>query len=107
MRSYADSVAMQDRTDIDRVFIKDVTETERIDEGNPRFYLNVIFEKRNERNPPLEKAIVLKNSNALWNVIAGSLKLKFYAWRGGDDIVIKLLAIRDFGAKSSTPRDLK
>ncbi|QXY86485.1 hypothetical protein GZ064_00045 [Wolbachia endosymbiont of Diaphorina citri] len=102
-RIYADSVAMQDRTDIDRVFIKDITEAERIDEGNPRFYLNVICEKPNEKNSPLEKAIVFKNSNALWSVIAGSLKLKFYAWRGGDDLVVKLIAIRDFGAKSSTP----
>ena len=100
VRSYADSVAMQDRTDIDRVFIKDVTEAERIDEGNPRFYLNVICEKFSE---PLEKAIVFKHSNALWNAISGKFKLKFYAWRGGEDFVIKLLAIRDFGAKSSTP----
>lgn len=103
VRSYADSVAMQDRTDIDRVFIKDVTEAERINEGNPRFYLNVICEKANEKNSPLEKAIVFKHSNALWNAISGKFKLKFYAWRGGDDIVVKLLAIRDFGAKSSTP----
>ncbi|WP_341816007.1 hypothetical protein [Wolbachia endosymbiont (group B) of Idaea biselata] len=103
LRSYADSMPIQDRTDIDRVFIKDITEAERIDEGNPRFYLNVICEKPNERNPPLEKAIVFKNSNALWSVVSQSLKLKFYAWRGGDDIVVKLLAIRDFGAKSSTP----
>ncbi|WP_353281206.1 hypothetical protein [Wolbachia endosymbiont (group B) of Horisme vitalbata] len=93
VRSYADSVPIQDRTDIDRVFIKDITEAERIDEGNPRFYLNVICEKPNEKNPPLEKAIVFKNSNALWSVISQSLKLKFYAWRGGDDIVVKLLAI--------------
>lgn len=83
MRTYADSVAMQDRTDVDRVFIKDITEAERIDEGNPRFYLNVICEKPNEKNSPLEKAIVFKNSNALWSVVAESLKLKFYAWRGG------------------------
>ncbi|WP_143689483.1 hypothetical protein [Wolbachia endosymbiont of Nilaparvata lugens] len=102
-RIYADSVAMQDRTDVDRVFIKDITEAERIDEGNPRFYLNVICEKPNEKNSPLEKAIVFKNSNALWSVVAESLKLKFYAWKGGDDIVVKLVAIRDFGAKSSTP----
>ncbi|MFP3023456.1 MAG: hypothetical protein ACEY3K_11375, partial [Wolbachia sp.] len=102
-RIYADSVAMQDRTDVDRVFIKDITEAERIDEGNPRFYLNVICEKPNEKNSPLEKAIVFKNSNALWSVISQSLKLKFYAWRGGDDLVVKLVAIRDFGAKSSTP----
>lgn len=103
VRTYADSVAMQDRTDIDRVFIKDVTEAERIDEGNPRFYLNVICEKANKKNSPLEKAIIFKHSNALWNAISGTFLLKFYAWRGGDDIVVKLLAIRDFGAKSSTP----
>uniref|UniRef100_A0A3B0IVV8 Uncharacterized protein n=1 Tax=Wolbachia endosymbiont of Aleurodicus dispersus TaxID=1288877 RepID=A0A3B0IVV8_9RICK len=103
MRTYADSVAMQDRTDVDRIFIKDITEAERIDEGNPRFYLNVICEKFSEKNPPLEKAIVFKHSNALWNAISGKFKLKFYAWRGGDDIVVNLVAIRDFGAKSSTP----
>lgn len=107
VRSYADSVAMQDRTDVDRVFIKDVTEAERIDEGNPRFYLNVICEKANEKNPPLEKAIVFKHSNALWNAISGTFLLKFYAWRGGDDIVVNLIAIRDFGAKSSTPPQAK
>ncbi|RDD34968.1 hypothetical protein Wcon_00931 [Wolbachia endosymbiont of Cylisticus convexus] len=103
VRSYADSVPIQDRTDIDRVFIKDITEAERISEGNPRFYLNVICEKSNEKNSPLEKAIVFKHSNALWNAISGTFKLKFYAWRGGDDIIINLVAIRNFGAKSSTP----
>lgn len=103
VRTYADSVAMQDRTDVDRIFIKDITEAERINEGNPRFYLNVICEKSNEKNSPLEKAIVFKHSNALWNAISGTFKLKFYAWRGGENFVIKLIAIRDFGAKSSTP----
>ncbi|WP_264337315.1 hypothetical protein [Wolbachia endosymbiont (group B) of Dolichovespula media] len=102
-RIYADSVAMQDRTDIDRVFIKDITEAERISEGNPRFYLNVICEKFSEKNPPLEKAIVFKHSNALWSAISGTFRLKFYAWKGGDNLVVKLIAVRDFGAKSSTP----
>ncbi|WP_353280247.1 hypothetical protein [Wolbachia endosymbiont (group B) of Silvanus unidentatus] len=103
VRTYADSVAMQDRTDVDRVFIKDITEAERINEGNPRFYLNVICEKPNEKNSPLEKAIVFKHSNALWNAISGTFRLKFYAWKGGDNLVVKLIAVRDFGAKSSTP----
>ncbi|OAL99158.1 hypothetical protein [Wolbachia endosymbiont of Dactylopius coccus] len=103
LKSYADSVPIQDKTDVDRIFIKDITEAERIDEGNPRFYLNVICEKSSETTPPLEKAIVFKHSNALWNAIVGKFKLKFYAWKGGDDIVVNLLAIRDFGSKSSTP----
>lgn len=40
IRNYADSVPRQDRTDVDRIFIKEITESERIPEGNPRFYLN-------------------------------------------------------------------
>ncbi|GFQ68395.1 uncharacterized protein TNCT_97761 [Trichonephila clavata] len=100
VRTYADS---QDRTDVDRIFIKDITEAERINEGNPRFYLNVICEKFSETTPPLQKAVVFKHSNALWNAVSGTFKLKFYAWKGGDNIVVDLLAIRDFGSKSSTP----
>ncbi|GFQ82730.1 uncharacterized protein TNCT_725251 [Trichonephila clavata] len=102
LRSYADSVPIQDRTDVDRIFIKDITEAERIGEGNPRFYLNVICEKSSETTPPLQKAVTFRSSNVLWGTNARAW-LKFYAWRGGDDIVVNLQAIRDFGAKSSTP----
>ncbi|MDE5064309.1 hypothetical protein [Wolbachia endosymbiont of Drosophila tristis] len=102
LRSYADSVPIQDRTDVDRIFIKDITEAERIDKGNPRFYLNVICEKPSETTPPLQKAVTFRSSNVLWGTDARAW-LKFYAWRGGDDIVVNLLAIRDFGSKSSTP----
>ncbi|WP_264338223.1 hypothetical protein [Wolbachia endosymbiont (group A) of Cheilosia soror] len=102
LRSYADSVPIQDRTDVDRIFIKDITEAERIDEGNPRFYLNVICEKPSETTPPLQKAVTFRSSNVLWGTNARAW-LKFYAWKGGDDIVVNLLAIRDFGSKSSTP----
>ncbi|QVU16164.1 MULTISPECIES: hypothetical protein [unclassified Wolbachia] len=102
LRSHADSVPIQDRTDVDRIFIKDITEAERIDEGNPRFYLNVICEKPSETTPPLQKAVTFRSSNVLWGTDARAW-LKFYAWRGGDDIVVNLLAIRDFGSKSSTP----
>ncbi|WP_250295555.1 hypothetical protein [Wolbachia endosymbiont of Oedothorax gibbosus] len=102
LRSYADSVPIQDRTDVDRIFIKDITEAERIGEGNPRFYLNVICEKPSETTPPLQKAVTFRSSNVLWGTNARAW-MKFYAWRGGDDIVVNLQAIRDFGSKSSTP----
>ncbi len=102
LRSYGDSVAIQDRTDVDRIFIKDITEAERIGEGNPRFYLNVICEKSSETTPPLQKAVTFRSSNALWGTNARAW-LKFYAWGGGDDILVNVQAIRDFGSKSSTP----
>ncbi|WP_341816696.1 hypothetical protein [Wolbachia endosymbiont (group A) of Agelastica alni] len=97
LRPYADS---QDRTDVDRIFIKEINEAEKISEGNPRFYLNVICEKFSEIAPPLQKIIAFKSSNVLWGANT-SVQLKFYAWKSGDDIPVTVSVIRNFGSKSS------
>ncbi|WP_395463562.1 hypothetical protein [Wolbachia endosymbiont of Cantharis cryptica] len=97
LRPYADSVPIQNRTDVDRIFIKEINEAEKISEGNPRFYLNVICEKF---SAPLQKIIAFKSSNVLWGA-ATSVQLKFYAWKSGDDIPVTVSVVRNFGSKSS------
>ncbi|UVW84520.1 hypothetical protein [Wolbachia endosymbiont of Aedes albopictus] len=101
LRSYADSVPVEDRVDIDRVFIKEISEAEKIFEGDPRFYLNVICERFSETTPPLEKVVAFRSSNVLWGTAANPM-LKFYAWKSGDNIPIEISMIRNFGSKSST-----
>ena len=88
----------RDRTNVDRVFIKEITEAERIDEGNPRFYLNVICEK-----PALMKAVTFRSSSVLWGNWSSVSRayLKFYAWKSGDDIPVTVRAVRNFGSGSS------
>ncbi|GFR07190.1 uncharacterized protein TNCT_55271 [Trichonephila clavata] len=100
LRPYADSVPIQNRTDVDRIFIKEINEAEKISEGNPRFYLNVICEKFSETAPPLQKIVAFESSNVLWGANT-SVQLKFYAWKSGDDIPVTVSVIRNFGSKSS------
>lgn len=101
LRPYADSVPLQNRVDVDRIFIKEINEAEKISEGNPRFYLNVICEKFSEIGPPLQKIVAFKSSNVLWGANT-SIQLKFYAWKSGDDIPVTVSVIRNFGSKSSS-----
>ncbi|MDR2978719.1 MAG: hypothetical protein LBU56_04975 [Rickettsiales bacterium] len=100
LRPYADSVPVQNRVDVDRIFIKEINEAEKISEGNPRFYLNVICEKFSEKAPPLQKIVAFRSSNALWGANT-SVQLKFYAWKSGDNIPVTVSVIRNFSLKSS------
>ncbi|MGL9778822.1 MAG: hypothetical protein ACR5K5_00865 [Wolbachia sp.] len=79
----------------------EINEAEKISEGNPRFYLNVICEKFSEIAPPLQKIVAFKSSNVLWGANT-SIQLKFYAWKSGDDIPVTVSVIRNFGSKSSS-----
>ncbi|MGL9688594.1 MAG: hypothetical protein ACR5K6_02370 [Wolbachia sp.] len=99
LRPYADSVPVQNRVDVDRIFIKEINEAEKISEGNPRFYLNVICEKFNEKAPPLQKIVAFRSSNVLWGANT-NIQLKFYAWKSGDNISLAVSVIRNFGSKS-------